>query len=202
VGLRERGLDVTKPILAVLDGSKALRRAVVDVFDQPVLARCQLHKIRNVQDHLPQKLRSVVGTRMRAAYRADSALAAQAKLETLAGELDRTHPGAARSLREGMDETLTVLRLDVPPALARSLRSTNCIESMIGVCRDHAANVKNWRDGDMARRWCAAGMIEAGKQFRRVNGYRHLPQLRTALERHVAPETVSPACDHQTMIAA
>jgi putative transposase len=107
VGLRERGLDVTQPILAVIDGSAALRRAIVDVFDHPVIARCQLHKIRNVQDKLPEKLKSVVGKRMRAAYHAESALAAQAKLEELAGELERTHPGAAASLREGMHDTLT-----------------------------------------------------------------------------------------------
>jgi transposase-like protein len=127
VGLRERGLDVTKPILVVLDGSKALRRAALDVFDRPVLARCQLHKIRNVQDRLPEKLRSVVASRMRRAYHADSALAAEADLSALAAELDRTHPGAAASLREGMAETLTVLRLGVPPTLARTLRSTNAI---------------------------------------------------------------------------
>jgi len=190
VGLRDRGLDVIRPILVVIDGSKALRRGVRDVFDHPVIARCQLHKIRNVQDHLPKKLRSVVGKRMRAAYRAETALAAQAQLEVLAGELDRTHPGAAASLREGMTETLTVLRLGVPPTLARSLRSTNCVESMIEICRDHSRNVKRWRNGQMALRWCAAGMIEATTQFRRVNGHLHLRTLRTALERHVATENV------------
>ena len=170
VGLRDRGLDVTKPILAVLDGAKALSAAVREVFDHPVIGRCQLHKIRNVQDHLPEKLRSLVGKRMRQAYHADSALTAQALLEALAAELDKTHPGAAASLREGMAETLTVLRLGVPPTLARTLRSTNAVESMISICRDHARNVKHWRDGQMALRWCAAGMVEAGKQFRRVNG--------------------------------
>jgi transposase-like protein len=127
VGLRERGLDVTKPILVVLDGSKALRRAVLDVFDRPVIARCQPHKIRNVQDRLPEKLRSVVASRMRRAYHTDSALAAEAELVALAAELDRTHPGAAASLREGLAETLTVLRLAIPPTLARTLRSTNAI---------------------------------------------------------------------------
>jgi putative transposase len=183
VGLRERGLDVTRPILVVLDGSKALRRAVLDVFDRPVIGRCQLHKIRNVEDKLPQKLRSVVASRMRRAYHADSALAAEAELVTLAAELDRTHPGAAASLREGMAETLTVLRLNVPPTLARTLRSTNAIESMISICRDHSSNVKRWRDGQMALRWCAAGMVEAGKQFRRVNGHMHLRSLRDTLTR-------------------
>jgi putative transposase len=187
VGLRERGLDVTKPILVVLDGSKALRRAVLDVFDRPVIARCQLHKIRNIQDRLPEKMRSVVASRMRRAYHADSALAAEAELTALATELDRTHPGAAASLREGMAETLTVLRLNMSPTLARTFRSTNAVESMISICRDHASNVKRWRDGQMALRWCAAGMVEAGKQFRRVNGHLHLRSLRDTLERLTQP---------------
>ena len=187
VGLRERGLDVTRPILVVLDGSKALRRAVLDVFDRPVLGRCQLHKIRNVADHLPEKLRTVVTARMRRAYHADTALAAEAELAALATELDRSHPGAAASLREGMAETLTVLRLNVSPTLARTFRSTNAIESMISICRDHASNVKNWRDGQMALRWCTAGMVEAGKQFRRVNGHMHLRSLRDTLEKVSTP---------------
>jgi transposase-like protein len=186
VGLRERGLDVTRPILAVLDGSKALRRAVLDVFDKPVIARCQLHKLRNVTDKLPEKLRPVVERKMRTAYHAESAIAAEAQLTALARELDKTHPGAAGSLREGLTETLTVLRLGVPPTLARTLRSTNCIESMISICREHAKNVKRWRDGTMALRWCAAGMVEASKQFRRVNGHLHLPALRAALARETA----------------
>ena len=156
VGLRERGLDVTRPILAVLDGSKALSRAVRDVFDKPIIQRCQQHKIRNVRDRLPDKLRALVERRMREAYHADSALTAEAKLITLAAELDKTHPGAAASLREGMTETLTILRLQVPPTLARTLRSTNPIESMISICRDRSTNVKRWRDGQMALRWCAA----------------------------------------------
>jgi transposase-like protein len=187
VGLRERGLDVTRPVLVVLDGSKALRRAVLDVFDRPVIARCQLHKIRNVQDRLPEKMRSVVASRMRRAYHADSALAAEAELTALAGELDRTHPGAAASLREGMAETLTVLRLGLPPTLARTFRSTNAVESMISICRDHAGNVKRWRDGQMALRWWAVGMAEAGKQFRRVNGHLHLRSLRDTLNRVTQP---------------
>jgi transposase-like protein len=172
------------------------------VFDHPVIGRCQLHKLRNVQDHLPQKLRGLVGRRMRQAYHADSALQAQALLEALAAELDKTHPGAAGSLREGMAETLTVLRLGLPPTLARTFRSTNAIESMIGICRDHARTVKRWRDGQMAMRWCAAGMVEAGRQFRRVNGHLHLPALRVALARHVGTETVTDTCHDQDMNAA
>ncbi len=183
-GLRDRGLDVTRPILAVLDGAKALSRAVKDVFDQPLIQRCQQHKIRNVIDKLPDRLRTVTERRMRQAYHAESALKAEGELEQLARELDKTHPGAAASLREGMAETLTILRLGVPPTLARTLRSTNPIESMIEICREHSKNVKRWRDGTMALRWCAAGMLEAGHQFRRVNGHLHLPKLRAALEAH------------------
>jgi len=201
VGLRERGLDVTRPMLVGLDGSKALRKAVVDVLDRPVIQRCQIHKVRNVKDHLPQRLRSSVGRKMTDAYHAGSALEAEAALLALAKELDRTHPGAAASLREGLDETLTVLRLGVPPTLARTLRSTNCIESMISVCREHAGNVKRWRDGQMALRWCAAGMVEAGKQFRRVNGHLHLPSLRAALEREFA-EPVGPVVHNDQVSAA
>ena len=120
------------------------------------------------------------------------ALSAQAALEDLARQLDRSHPGAAGSLREGLEETLTVMRLGVPPTLARTLRSTNPIESMIEICRDHSTNVKRWRDGQMALRWCAAGMLEATKQFRKVNGFLHLPALRRALNAQVAKMTVTP----------
>jgi putative transposase len=135
------------------------------------------------------------------AYHAPSALEAEAMLLALAKELDRAHPGAAASLREGLDETLTVLRLGVPPTLARTLRSTNCIESMISVCREHAGNVKRWRNGQMALRWCAAGMIEAGTQFRRVNGHLHLPTLRAALEPEIA-ESVGPVVQYDQVSAA
>lgn len=187
VGLRDRGLDTTRPILAVLDGAKALSAGIREVFDSPVIARCQLHKLRNVRDHLPEHIRGPVEKRIRKAYHANSALEAEAQLTALAKELDKTHPGAAGSLREGLHETLTVLRLDVPPTLARTLRSTNAVESMISISRDHARNVKRWRDGQMALRWCAAGMVEAGKQFRRVNGHMHLRSLRDTLEKVSTP---------------
>ena len=141
---------------------------------------------------MPEALGSTVAKKMRAAYRMNSALAAQAVLESLARDLAKSHPGAAGSLREGLAETLTVLRLGVPPTLARTLRTTNPIESMIEICRDHSANVKRWRDGQMALRWCAAGLVEAAKQFRKVNGFLHLPVLRKALEAEVAKITVTP----------
>ena len=186
VGLRERGLAVTRPILVVIDGAKALRRAITDVFDHPVIQRCQLHKLRNVTDRLPDALASTVAKKMRVAYHLADPLLAEAELEGLARSLERSHPGAAASLREGLAETLTITRLGVPPTLARTLRSTNSIESMIEICRDHAANVKRWQDGQMVLRWIAAGMGEARKQFRRVNGHLHLPALRAALDQTIA----------------
>jgi putative transposase len=188
-GLRDRGLDLTRPILVVIDGAKALRRAVTEVCDHPVIQRCQLHKLRNVSDRLPKALASTVAKRMRRAYHPPDPLVAQAELEALARELDRAHPGAASSLREGLAETLAIGRLGVPPTLARTLRSTNTIESMIEICRDHAINVKRWQDGQMVLRWIAAGMGEAAKQFRRVNGHLYLPALRVALDQTIAAVT-------------
>ena len=201
-GLRDRGLDTTRPIFVGIDGGKALRAAVVRVFDHPVIARCQLHKIRNVADKLPDRLAATVTKRMRQAYHADSALLAEAQLEALAKELERTHPGAAGSLREGLAETLTVLRLGMSPTLARTLRSTNCIESTISIARTHSSNVKNWQNGTMALRWCAAGMIEARGHFRRVNGHLHVPALRAALDAHIAAETVGAIHHDEPVIAA
>ena len=143
---------------------------------------------------LPKALGSTVAKKMRAAYHDPDALAGEAALEALAASLAKSHPGAAGSLREGLAETLTVTRLGVPPTLARTLRSTNAIESMIEICRDHSTNVKRWRDGQMVLRWCAAGMGEAAKQFRRVNGFLHLPALRAALQAHVNV-AVTPRCN-------
>jgi len=177
VGMRERGPDTSKPILVGIDGAKALAAAVKRVFDHPVIQRCQLHKQRNVTDRPPGDPGAVVGKRMRRAYQADTALAASAQFEALARELERTHPGAAGSLREGLEETLTVLRLNVPPSLARTLRSTTAIESMVSIARTHSRNVKNWQNGNMARPVS-------------VTGHLHLATLRTALDEHVAAETV------------
>jgi transposase-like protein len=193
-GLRDRGLDTSRPTLFVLDGAKALHAGVRAVFDQPVIQRCQIHKIRNVEAKLPDRLAATVASKKRAAYRSDKALKAEADLRALAGDLRKTHPGAAGSLLEGLEETLTVVRLGVPPTLRSTLRSTNAIESMIEICRDHSRNVKRWRDGEMVIRWCAAGMLEAAKQFRRVKGHLHLRALRTALDAHfAAPAAITEA---------
>lgn len=185
-GLRDRGLNTTRPTLFVLDGAKALHADVRAVFDFPVIQRCQLHKIRNVEAKLPDRLAATVTSKMRAAYRSNNHLEAESDLRALAADLAKTHPGAAGSLLEGLDETLTVVRLDLPPILRSTLRSINAIESMIEICRDHSSNVKRWRDGEMVLRWCAAGMGEAAKQFRRVKGYLHLAALRLALDAHAA----------------
>lgn len=185
-------------MLVVIDGAKALKTAVKAVFDHPVIGRCQLHKIRNVQNHLPDHLASTVAKKVRAACHDPNALHAEATLEAIACDLQRSHPGAAVSLREGLAETLTVTRLGVAPTLARTLQLTSVIESVIEIGRDHSANVKGWRDGQMALRWCAAGMLEATKQFRRVNGFLHLPALRAASTRTSTelshhPNTISTA---------
>jgi putative transposase len=202
VGLRDRGLDVSRPVLCVLDGGKALRAAVLAVFDHPGIARCQLHKSRNVKGYLPDAVARVVERRMRAAYANSDPLAGQGDLEALARELEHQHPGAAGSLREGLAETFTVARLGVPPTLARTLRSTNAVESMIEICRDHSRNVKRWDGGSMALRWCAAGLLEAKKQFRRVNGHLHLRALRTALNEHARVDVTPPIYTPNEEVAA
>lgn len=183
--LRERGLRTSGGLLVVMDGARALRRAVQNVLGKRALVqRCQEHKIRNVLSYLPKEQHSFIERKLRAAYRLADADRAQRDLESLARSLERSHPGAAGSLREGLAETLTVMRLGISPTLARTLRSTNPIESMIEICRTKSRNVKRWRDGEMALRWAAAGMVEAQKQFRRVKGHRDIPRLITALRHH------------------
>jgi putative transposase len=183
--LVDRGLDPEQAILFVIDGSKALRRAIEDVFGRHALIqRCHRHKERNVTDLLPERDRPVLRTRMRAAWAlADAELAKQC-LELLASELERSWPDAAGSLREGLDDTLTLMRLGISGQLAKTLCSTNPCESMIEIVRYTQRNVKRWRDGDMRKRWTAAGMLVAEQQFRRIIGYRHLATLVIAIERH------------------
>ena len=186
--LVERGLDVEQGVLCVLDGAKALRKAVRDVLglDTPV-QRCVRHKERNVEAHLPERDRPQVKRRLRAAWADSDHARALDQLRVLVGELDRSHPGAAASLREGMEETLTLTRLGIRGQLKRTLESTNPCEAMIECVRRSARNVKRWSSGDMALRWTAAGMLEAEGQFRRVIGYRDLAKLAVALEREIGP---------------
>jgi len=183
--LVDRGLDPDQAILFVIDGGKALRRAIRDVFGEHALAhRCQRHKERNVTDLLPERDRDAVRGRMRAAWSLTDAELAEQRFELLASELDRTWPDAAASLREGMSETLTLMRLGITGQLAKTLCSTNPCESMIEIVRYTQRNVKRWREGDMRKRWTAAGMLAAEQQFRRIIGYRDLAKLVIAIERH------------------
>jgi putative transposase len=187
--LAERGLDATKGVLFVIDGGKALERAVRAVFGaKALIQRCRQHKERNVTDHLPEAERPLVQRRLRAAWANPDPGQATAELEQLARSLDRKRPGAAASLREGLEQTLTVTRLGVGGKLLQTVSSTNPMESMIEIIRDHAGRVKRWSSGEMALRWVAAGMLAAQGQFRRVKGYQELPQLALALERATAEE--------------
>jgi putative transposase len=183
--LVDRGLDPEQAILFVIDGGKALRRAIKDVFGEHALVhRCHRHKQRNVCDLLPERDRDQVRARMRAAWSLTDAELARQRLELLAAELDRTWPDAAGSLREGLHDTLTLMRLGITGQLAKTLCSTNCCESMIEIVRYTQRNVKRWQDGDMRKRWTAAGMLVAEQQFRRIIGYRDLAKLVIAVERH------------------
>ena len=181
--LVDRGLDVEQGLLFVIDGSKALRKAIRQVFGNDVpVQRCVQHKERNVLDHLPERDRDTVKRRLRQAWQDNDHDIALEQLNTLALELDKPHPGAASSLREGMEETLTVTRLGITGKLKRTLQSTNPCESMISTVRAINRNVKNWSSGEMALRWTAAGMLEAETRFRKVEGYRGLANLAIAIE--------------------
>jgi putative transposase len=188
--LVERGLDTEQGVLVVIDGAKALRKAVRDVLGTHTpVQRCVRHKARNVLDHLPERDRPAVKRRLRAAWALDDHPVALERLQSLAAELDRSHPGAAVSLREGLEETLTVTRLGVRGSLRKTLRSTNPCESMIECVRRTSRNVKHWSSGDMCLRWTAAGMLEAEHQFGRVIGYPRLSALTVAIERDIARHT-------------
>lgn len=186
--LVDRGLDVEQGVLVVLDGGKALRAAVAEVFGPVPVQRCIRHKERNVLDHLPERDRPAVKRRLRTAWATDSHELALDGLRRLAGELDHHHPGAAASLREGLEETLTLTRLRIVGNLRTTLQSTNPIESMISIVRDRSRNVKRWQNGDMCLRWTAAGMLEAEQQFRKIIGYADLAKLAVAVERDLAAQ--------------
>ncbi|MGH9789207.1 MAG: IS256 family transposase [Candidatus Acidiferrales bacterium] len=173
-----RGLDPERRYLFVLDGSKALRAAVEKVFgSNSEVQRCQLHKRRNLRDHLPQECQADYDRQLRNAYAMTGYADAKAALEKLFRQLERINPSAARSLEEGMEETLTLHRLGVSALLRRSLASTNIIESCLSTVRHVARNVKRWQTGDHVARWTAAGLLEAEKKFRKVKGYRELKEL-------------------------
>lgn len=180
--LIERGLDPERPLLFVIDGGKGLRRAIGELWGQrAVVQRCQVHKVRNVRAHLPDRLQRRVAGLLQQAYDTPDGALARAQLERVAAELERPHPGAAASLREGLEETLTLHRLGITGALARTLRSTNVIENLNGSIAAYVRNVKLWRDGAMVVRWVGAALHEATRGFRRIRGHADLPDLLAAL---------------------
>ena len=197
--LTDRGLRLHEEQLSVLDGAKALRKAVRDVAGvRAPVQRCQRHKERNVVDHLPE--RAWLRAKLRKAWADPDHATALSSLRALAGQLAKVHPDAAGSLPEGPEETLTLARLGVSGALKRTLCSTNPIESMISTVRRTQRNVKRWRDGDMRLRSTAARMTEAQRSFRRVKGHHDLPKLTAAIRRKLHPST--PTEEAATLTAA
>jgi transposase-like protein len=187
--LRERGLDAAQATLFVLDGAKALHAAVKRVFGKSaIIQRCQVHKARNVKAHLAEKHHEQLTTQLAAAYHETSYDRALESLRTTAAWLQRISPAAAASLREGMEETLTVVKLGLPELLRRTFATTNPVESALSVAVKVTGRVKRWRDGDMRLRWCTAGLLRAEVGFRRIKGHKQLPLLVAALERLSNPK--------------
>ena len=181
--LVNRGLDFSQPRLYVLDGGKALSSAVKKYAGPAApIQRCQVHKRRNVLDHLTEEQKPSVARKLNAAYAMEDHAAAKAALTQLLRELMDLNPSAARSLEEGMEETLTVHRLHIPPQLRRSLASTNVIESAFAIVERVCSNVKRWHGGDQRERWVGSGLLAAEKQFRRVQGHKQIPILLRELE--------------------
>lgn len=196
--LVERGVEATRPMLFVLDGSKALAKAVRNLWgERAVIQRCQVHKIRNVKAHLPERHQAEVLARIRKAYAMDGFDEAKTSLMTTMRYLDRLSPGAARSLEEGLEETLAVHRLGLRGALRKTLASTNVIENCQGTTRRITRNVKRWRDGAMIMRWVGCALIAAEEKFHRIKGYRDLSFLKSALQKLIANKNV----DSYAMVA-
>jgi transposase-like protein len=197
-----RGLRDDQALLVVIDGAKALDTAVRAVFDKyALIQRCQLHKRRNVTDYLPKRERGWVEARMVRAFKHADPDQVLADARRLATELEARWPSAAGSLREGLEDMFTVSRLGIDGRLAKTLTNTNAIESMISIARTVTARVKRWHDNNkMRQRWCAAGMLEAERSFRRVKGHKQMPRLVAALQRHT--ETVTRHNYDQNTVAA
>ncbi len=188
--LMNRGLDLTEPRLYVLDGGKALHAAVKKYAGESVpIQRCQVHKRRNVLDHLTDEQKPLAAKKLNAAYALEDYATAKQALNTLHRELMDLNPSAARSLGEGLEETLTVHRLHVPPQLRKTLASTNVIESAFSIVERVCANVKRWHAGDQRERWVGSGLLVAEKQFRRVQGHKQIPILLRELEALVPSKT-------------
>ena len=183
--LLARGLEPSRTRLFVIDGSKGLRAAIRNVFGRRALVqRCQVHKVRNVIGHLPKQKHAGVRSAMSEAYKSKKVATAKRLLNNLARSLQKKHPSAAASLREGLDETLTVMGLGLSHALTRSFSTTNPIENVNDRIRTTAGRVKRWGDGTMILRWVLVGVLEAARGFRRLKGYKDMPVLIGRLSRH------------------
>lgn len=181
--LVDRGLDFSRPRFYVLDGAKALQAAVKNhAGESALIQRCQVHKRRNVLDHLPEDQKSLAATKLNSAYAMENYDAAKQALNRLHRELMDLNPSAARSLAEGMEETLTVHRLQIPMQLRKTLASTNVIESAFAIVERVCGNVKRWQGGDQRERWVGSGLLVAEKQFRRVKGHKLIPLLLRQLD--------------------
>lgn len=186
--IRERGVKTDVPTLFVLDGSKALRAAVDRVWGKwAVVQRCQVHKLRNIKAHLPEKHHDELVQRLHDAYGKMDHGEAHALLKATVRWLKGIHPAAAASLEEGLEETITVVRLGIPPLLRKTLSTTNPIESAFSVSESVTRRVKRWRDGTMRERWCVAGLLDAESRFRRIKGYRQIKSLVDSLQCDVEP---------------
>jgi len=185
-----RGLSAEDGLLVVMDGAKALSAAVNEVFGtKAAVQRCTLHKRRNVADHLPEKEKGWVDAKLVKAFGHPDPEIGLKNARHLAGLLDKAYPGAANSLREGLEDMFTVSRLGIDGRLAKTLVTSNPVESMISIARTTNRNVTRWRDGHMVLRWTAAGMLNAERSFRRIKGYKQMPQLAAALRPHAQPDT-------------
>jgi putative transposase len=188
-----RGLRTDRAMLFVIDGGKAVLKAIRATFGPRALVqRCQVHKRRNVEDHLPEAMKKSIGRTMSTAYRCEDAARAKRMLEALARQLERKHPAAAASLREGLDDTLTVMRMRLPHSLARTLSTTNPIEFINGRIRRTIHNVARWDGGEMILRWLSVALDEASKTFRKLRGHKGMPLLVHALRDHDARLTPAP----------
>jgi transposase-like protein len=183
--LLARGLDPAVPRLFIIDGSKALSKAIRSSFGREALIqRCQIHKARNIIERLPKPLHATVRRVLRQAWELDDAEKAEKLIRNLARRLEHDAPGVSASILEGLDEILTVTRLGLPKELRRALACTNIVENVMSTVRRVCRNVKRWRSASMALRWTASAMQEAAKGFRRLKAHKQLPALRAALEAH------------------
>ncbi len=199
--LVERGLDPAIPRLFIIDGAKALSKAIRRTFGRHTpIQRCQIHKARNIMERLPKGLHAAARRALRQAWELDDAAKAERLIRNLAQRLEHEAPGVSGSLLEGLDEILTVTRLGLPAELRRSLACTNIIENMMGTIRRVSRNVKRWRSASMALRWTGAAMLEAKKGFRRLKAYKQLPALRAALIAR-SEQTNTRALDKQLKVA-